>query len=47
MDASQLRYPEIVHFGFNSVEWLLRNFGTQNSAFCPQTQVCIFLRAIG
>jgi hypothetical protein len=39
MNASQLRYPEIVHCGFNSVEWLLRNFGTQNSAFGPQTQV--------
>jgi hypothetical protein len=39
MDASQLRYPEIVHFGLNGVEWLLRNFGTQNSVFSPETRV--------
>jgi hypothetical protein len=27
------------HFGSNRVEWILRKFGTRNSAFRPETQL--------
>jgi hypothetical protein len=37
----------IYHFGSNGVERILRNFGAQNSAFTPGTQVLHLLRAEG
>jgi hypothetical protein len=39
-----LRNTPIYHFGSNGVEWILLSFGTQNSAFRPETQVFRFLR---
>jgi hypothetical protein len=37
--SEMLRNTPKHHFGSNGVEWMFHNFGTQNSAFSPETQV--------